>query len=386
MVNAKISNKLYLQLLIRMEISYMNDLNRYPALEINLENIRENAKTIIEKCKERNVSISGVIKGFNGINKIAEEFINAGCMHIASSRLEQLINLSIHQSNIETMLLRAPMKSEIPALIENVNISLNSEWETIMLLEKECAKQKVSHGVVLMLDVGDLREGFFNAKELFDLALHIENKLKHVKLKGIGTNLGCFGSIKPSTENLMKLNNLAEEINSSINRKLEIVSGGQTTSLPLLLKGEMPPLINNLRIGEAILLNRDMPDLWKFNIPGMNKDTFLLKAQIIEIKNKPSYPIGEQFIDGFGSKPNFIDKGIRKRALLAIGKQDFGSHKNLIPMASGVEIVGSSSDHLIVDLEMADKDYKLGDILDFGMYYGSLLYLCSSEWVSKAYI
>ena len=118
----------------------------------------------------------------------------------------------------------------------------------------------------------------------------------------------------------------------------------------------------------------------------MHKDTFVLKAQVVEIKHKPTHPIGEVFIDAFGNKPTYEDNGIRKRALLAVGKQDFGLQDNLIPQKQGVKIVGSSSDHLIIDIEDCDIEVKLGDILDFIMYYPPMMYLSGYSAIPKVLI
>lgn len=363
----------------------MSSTDKYPLLQINQNKIYENARIVVEKCKEKGISISGVIKGFNGLNCIVKEFVRAGCAQIASSRSEKLIELRKQGLKTTTMLIRLPMESEIDELVRYIDISLNSEWRTIELIEEACRKQKKQHGVVLMFDLGDLREGFFDPKELISQALYIENNLSYVKLMGIGTNLGCYGSVRPTSENLGRLSALAEEINVMIGRKLEIVSGGGTTSLPLLFQGKMPPGINNLRVGEGILLNRDLPDLWNTHIPGMHQDTFILKTQIIEIKDKPSYPIGEIYVDAFGNKPIYEDRGIRKRALLAVGKQDFVEHDKLIPSEEGIEVIGSSSDHLIVDIENSKRKLKVGDVIEFYMSYSPMLYLCSSEWVKKKY-
>lgn len=364
----------------------MNTTEKYPLLEINLTKIYENAKIIVEKCKEKGISVSGIIKGVNGMECVVKEFVRAGCTHIASSRLEQLVELKQKDFKITTMLIRLPMESEIEELVEYADISLNSEGQTIELIENACHKYKKQHGVVLMYDVGDLREGFVDTKELIDLALYIENNLKYVKLMGIGTNLSCYGSVKPTSENLQKVTELADTISGIIGRKLEIVSGGGTTSLPLLFNDEMPFGINNLRIGEAMLVNRDLPDLWGTKVLGMHEDAFILKAQIIEIKDKPTYPIGELYLDAFGNKPIYKDRGIRKKALLAVGKQDFMQDDRLIPCDQGVEIVGSSSDHLIVDIEDSKYEFKIGDVIQFHMYYSPMLYLCNSKWVKKKYI
>ena len=127
--------------------------------------------------------------------------------------------------------------------------------------------------------------------------------------------------------------------------------------------------IYNLRVGEGILLNRDLPDLWTVSVLNLHQQTFILKAQVIEIKDKPSYPIGESCIDAFGHLPVYTDRGIRKRAILAVGRQDFGMHDKLIPLLDGVEIIGSSSDHLIIDTENCKEKINVGDILEFDIYY-----------------
>ena len=237
-----------------------------------------------------------------------------------------------------------------------------------------------------MVDLGDLREGFFNKEELIDITLYIENNLEYVKLYGIGTNLSCYGSIKPSHENLSYLCEIAQDIEDKIGRKLDIISGGSTTSLPLLFDNKMPSKINNLRIGEALIIGRDLIDYWGYDLDKMHKDTMILKAEVIEIKEKPTYPIGEMFLDAFGNKPVYEDKGIRKRAILAVGKQDFVNDRDLVPSDENVEIVGSSSDHLIVDIQDSDTNFQVGDIMSFGMFYSNALYLTSSKYVNKHYI
>lgn len=359
---------------------------KYPLLEINLKKIYENAKNVIDLCSYRGINVSGVFKGCNGAYQVAKEFLSAGCKHIASSRIEQLMDLKLKGLDCETMLIRIPMPCEIEDIVKYVDISLVSEIKTLDLLEYFSHVHNKQHNVVLMYDLGDLREGFINRERFIDTALYVERKLSNVNLLGIGTNLGCYGSIKPTKENLGYLCELAEEIEEKISRKLDIISGGGTTTLPLIIDDEIPEKINNLRIGEGILLARDLEDLWGYDMSFMHLDTFTLKAQIVEIKTKPSYPIGEIFIDAFGNLPIYEDRGERKRAILAVGKQDFGSHDKLIPKEKGIDIVGSSSDHLIVDIEDYPKKLSVGDILEFHLYYPAMLYLSNSNYVNKVFI
>ena len=54
----------------------------------------------------------------------------------------------------------------------------------------------------------------------------------------------------------------------------------------------------------------------------MHADCFVLNAELIEVKTKPSYPIGLMGMDSFGNTPEIIDQGLMRRGILAIGKQD----------------------------------------------------------------
>lgn len=356
---------------------------KYPTLEINLKKVHENIKYMVGLCEAQGISVAGVVKGFNAMPEVVEQFASAGCSYIASSRMDQIIKLGGYGIGKPLMMIRIPMFSEIEELVKFASISLNSELETLDRIESECEVQGKKHKVILMLDLGDLREGVMDEEEFINLAAYVENKLKNIDLYGVGTNLGCYGSIKPTEENLGRLCQVAEIIESKINRKLEMISGGATSSLTLVIDGKMPKRVNNLRVGEGILLAQDLEEYWGYDMKHLHKDTFVLKAQVVEIKNKPTHPIGKIFIDAFGNTPTYADNGIRKRALLAVGKQDFGSHDKLIPQKQGVKIVGSSSDHLIIDIEDCAIETKLGDIMTFLMYYPPMMYLSGYSGITK---
>ncbi|RXG62966.1 alanine/ornithine racemase family PLP-dependent enzyme, partial [Candidatus Atribacteria bacterium 1244-E10-H5-B2] len=142
----------------------------------------------------------------------------------------------------------------------------------------------------------------------------------------------------------------------------------------------IPDKINQLRIGIGILLGQD--DVRLRNIAGTYQDTFILTAEVIEVKEKPSLPQGEIGRDAFGEVPVFQDLGIRKRAILAIGKQDI--HLNsLVPMKKEVKIVGASSDHLIIDINDFKEGVKVGDEVKFRLNYPALLYATTSKYINK---
>lgn len=355
---------------------------QYPVYEISASKIKSNAYKIYEMCKVNGIEPAGVVKGFSAIPEVAELFVEAGFKTLGDSRMKEIIKLREADIKGELMLIRIPMPCEIPELVRYADSSLNSEIDTIRLINQEAELQKKNHRIILMVDLGDLREGISKREEAIKAAKETE-ELDNVKLLGIGTNLGCYGSIKPSEKNLEELCELAEAIEKEIGRNLEIISGGASTSLSLLINGRIPKRINHLRIGEAIITAKDFPYVWGIEMPGIYRDPMILKAQVVEVKEKPSYPIGEIFVDAFGNRPAYTDRGIRKRAILAVGNKDVGDISKLKPRHDGIEIIGSSSDHLILDVEDYPWEINVGDILEFDTFYAAMLFLCSSNCVRK---
>lgn len=353
-------------------------MSEYPQLEVNLDKLENNIKQIKSRCDKLGIKLAGVIKGCNAIPEVAMEFERQGVMYIASSRLDQLKPLRSHGIKTPFLLIRIPMLSEVDEVIELCDCSLNSELVTIEALNKSAKDHGIIHNVILMKDLGDLREGFFKDEEIIDVAKRVE-EMSNVHLLGIGTNLGCYGAVSATEEKMKELVDCAEKIEACIGRRLEIISGGATTSLPRILDGNMPERINMLRVGEGILLARDLKDLWHYDQSYMYQDVFTLKCEVIEVKDKPTHPIGEIMFDAFGNKPTYVDRGIRKRALLAIGKVDYANIDDLIVLEDGIEVIGASSDHTIIDIEDSKRDIKVGDIIEFHLTYSTLVYLSNSK-------
>ncbi len=364
--------------------------SNYPVLEINLEGIYHNAKTVVNLCKAKGIKVTGVVKGTdsyeNSYLEIAGQMMQAGCSMIGDSRINTIKRMREQGFDGPVLLIRIPMPSELEAVVEFADASLNSELETIKQLDTLSRQQNKNHKVILMMDLGDLREGYIDDKELIKTALYIEKELKNITLYGIGTNLGCYGSIKPDTINLNRLVAIAKAIEQEIGRTLDIVSGGGTSTLPMIMDETIPEGINHLRVGEGIVNARDLQDIWGISLPMFRRDNYVIKAQIIEIKEKPTYPIGEIFVDAFGQKQTYIDRGIRKRALIALGKRDIGDIFSVCPCISGATVEGGSSDHLILDITDCKSTLKLGDIVTFEACYCAMIHSTYSSSVTKKYI
>jgi len=353
-------------------------MKKNPRLDIYLDKIRNNSENIKSLCSKHGIEVVGITKGCCAITEVGQAIIDGGINILGDSRIENLERLKKSELKVETMLIRIPMLSEVDRVLDWADISLNSEISVIKSLSQEALKRKIVHRIILIIDLGDLREGIM-PDDTLQMVGEIR-KLPGVKLIGIGANFCCISGVMPTRKNLTKLVKLTEEIENNFHINLEVISGGNTSVLKLVEDDLIPDKINQLRIGIGILLGQD--DVRLRNIAGTYQDTIILTAEVIEVKEKPSLPQGEIGRDAFGEIPVFQDLGIRKRAILAIGKQDI--HLNsLVPMKKEVKIVGASSDHLIIDITDFKEELKVGEEVKFRLNYPALLSATTSKYINK---
>lgn len=353
----------------------------YPRLVIDLKKVKNNLHKTIEMVKSSGCSLMIVTKGYCADMEIYKLLEESNIDYLADSRIQNL--KKYEGTKKERVLLRLPMMSEADEVVAHADLSLNSEIETIRKLNEAAVNQNKKHKILLMIDLGDLREGIFfkNDDEIYHAVEEIL-KLSNIELYGLGVNLTCYGAVIPKKENLSVLVETAAKIEKKFDIKLQMISGGNSSSVYLIGKKELPEGINNLRVGEAFLLGDETA--YSRMLEGFYDDAFTLEAEIIEFKEKQSVPIGETGVDAFGNKPVYEDLGVIKRAIIAVGRQDVDPD-NLHPIDSGISILGASSDHLILNLSNTDCDYKTGDIVKFKLSYSSLLRATTSTYVAKEY-
>ena len=362
-------------------------VRKYPQLEVDLSALRSNARQVITHCQQQGIRVCGVVKGVDGLPEVARTMRLCGAEELGTSRLEQVEKCRAAGVGGPWLLIRIPGLSELPDVVRLCETSLQSERVTLDALEEECVLQGKTHRVIVMADLGDLREGFWDKNEMVDVCVHVERELPHVELAGVGVNLTCYGSTKPTPEKMQALLDIAARIEKRIGRKLEIISGGATSSYTLVHWGTMPAGINHLRIGENILLGKDLQVNWGIqDMDYLRMDGFTLRAEVVEVREKPTYPIGEFAIDAFGRKPVYVDRGIRRRAILALGRADVGELESLIPREAGLTVIGGSSDHCIVDVEDCPRRLEVGDIVEFSLCYSHLLYATSRSDITIQFV
>jgi predicted amino acid racemase len=359
-----------------------------PTLEINLMKIQHNAKILKNLLSERNFSIIGINKVSQGDPLISKSLTQGGIEYIGDSRITNIIKMKENGVEAQFVLIRVPSHSEIPFIIEYADYSVNTELETIKLLANEAIKQEKIHKIILMIEMGDLREGIdpsnleFYVKEILSL--------KNIKLCGIGTNMKCFRGIIPTDENMEKLSHYAKDIEEKFDLDLRFVSGGNSANYKWFISNKNHGAINNLRIGEAIFLGRETIN---FNpIPKLYTDVFKLTAEIVELKTRTSNSQGEIVSNAFGEPVRDFqmsdnnEKGtvrtMRIQALLDLGRVDIAIN-GLIPMEN-IKILGGTSDYLVV--EVNGNNFHIGQKINFNLNYEALLRVMASPYITKKYI
>jgi ornithine racemase len=350
-----------------------------PRLEIRLDRIGHNAQTLVQRLNPLGITVCGVTKATMGSPEIARELLAAGVTSLGESRVENIENLRRAGITAPITLIRSPMISQSDRIVASADLSLNSELDVISQLSESAVRQRTVHGIVLMVELGDLREGIMPG-DLHDTVLKALG-FTGIVLRGIGTNLACQNGVIPDVSNMDELSTLATSIEATFGLNLDIVSGGNSANLQWALEpGVDVGRINHLRLGESILLGRDPVN--RSLLDGLHANAISIVGEVIESKLKPSQPKGDRGQTAFG--PGTQRRGAQDsthRVIVALGRQDLDVDGIVPP--DGFEILGGSSDHVVLESTLAEP--KLGSELRFTPNYSALMRSMSSPFVAREY-
>ena len=346
-----------------------------PRVEVDLGAVEHNAATLVAALGRRGIGVTGVTKSVLGSPRVAAALLHAGVTGLGDSSIGNIERMRRAGITAPMTLIRSPMRSEVERVVASAEVSLNSEIEVIERLSAAAVTSHRTHGIVVMVELGDLREGVMPG----ELAGVVRRTLTlpNLSLRGIGTNLACQSGASPGEGNMAELSALATTIEATFGITLDVVSGGNSANLDWALGATDTRRIDDLRLGEAIVLG--VEPLHRRPLDGLRTDAFTLVAEVIESKVKPSVPRGELAQSAFGAVTPPRDRGPVRRTIVAIGRQDVAPDGLRAP--PGVEILGASSDHLVV-LDEGDR-YPVGAEVEFGLDYGALVRAMTSPFVAK---
>lgn len=353
-------------------------------LKLYKDKLAHNYQFLDNMFQQEGIQWGVVSKLLCGTQSYLEELVKLGTREIHDSRISNLKKIKAINPEVQTVYIKPPAQKQIPRVIEYADVSFNTELSTIKALSAEAVKQNKEHKVLIMIELGDLREGVMG-DELMDFYGEVF-KLPNISIVGLGTNLNCLHGVMPSPDKLVQLGLYIQLIEAKFNKKIPWVSGGTSVTLPLLFKKQLPAAINHFRIGETLYFGNNL--VTDETVPGMKSDIFELHAQIIELTEKPKVPIGELAENPSGEMFEVNEEDLGKtsyRAILDLGLLDM-SPDFLIPQDENVSISGASSDMLVVDLGDNNADYKVGDMMCFGLKYMGALGLLNSNYIDKVVV
>jgi predicted amino acid racemase len=350
-------------------------------ITLDTKRLKSNFQFLNELFKKHDIQWTIVSKLLSGNKSYLEEVLKLGVDHICDSRISNLKMIKSLAPDVETMYIKPPPKRSIGNVVKYADISMNTEIETIQMLSEEARKQDKIHKIIIMIELGELREGVMR-EDFVDFYGKVF-QMKNIEVVGIGTNLSCLYGVLPNHDKLIQLSLYEQLIEAKFDKHIPYVSGGSSVTIPLIFQNLLPRGINHFRVGETLFLGTDVYN--NTTLKGMKSDVFKLYAEIIELIEKPLVPQGEFGTNVEGESFDFDEKLIGKtthRAIIDIGLLDV-EEKHIEPVDKNISFVGASSDMLVIDLGASRKKYKVGDLLEFRMDYMGALRVINSKYIEK---
>ncbi len=350
-------------------------------LTLYRKKLRHNYKYLEKLFVKNDIEWGIVTKLLCGNKLYLQELVNLGVKEMHDTRISNIRTIKSLDPDIQTVYIKPPARRIIPSLIKYADVSFNTDYSTIKMLSKEAGRQGKQHKVIIMVEMGDLREGVMG-DQLMDFYEKVF-RLPNIEIIGLGTNLNCLNGIMPNQDKLIQLCLYKQLIELKFNKEIPWITGGTSVTLSLLLKKQIPTGVNHFRVGEALFFGNDLFTGMPFH--GMETDVFKLSTEIIELYEKPMVPSGEQIENVAGHVPEYNPADFGKssfRAILDVGLLDINP-TFLIPDDDSVLIIEASSDMLVVDLGQNPKNYKTGDVITFHLRYMGALGLMNSNYIEK---
>ena len=350
-------------------------------LVLHRERLQNNYQHLDRLFRAHDITWGIVSKLFCGTEIYLQELIKLGTREILDSRISNLEKIKTLDESVTTVYIKPPAQDLIEKIIAHADVSFNTEYETIRLLSEEAGRQGKMHRIIIMIEMGDLREGVMR-EDLVDFYQKIF-ELPNIQVIGLGTNLNCLSGVMPSDDKLIQLSLYKQIIELKFKRTIPWISAGTSVTLPMLLRQQLPAGTNHFRIGETLYFGNNLVE--ENTIEGMVEDVLELHAQIIEVNEKPLIPSGELAANPSGDVFEVDAEAYGKttnRAIIDIGLLDINPDY-ISPKADDVEVVGASSDMIILDLKDNPRNLKAGDAVTFRLKYMGALSLLNSDYIEK---
>ncbi len=350
-------------------------------ITISSKKLRHNFNFLKTFFEKHQIEWGIVSKLFCGNEIYLKELIDMGATELLDSRISNLRKIKKINPDVTTVYIKPPPRKSLRSVIKYADVSFNSDLETLRLISKEAGRQEKVHRVIIMIEMGDLREGVLgeNLVSFYESIFELPN----IDVIGFGTNFNCLYGVMPSNDKMVQLSLYKQIIELKFNRQIRWITGGSSVVIPMIQKKQLPKGINHFRVGETLFFGNNL--VTGKTIKGMKDDVITFYAEIIELLEKPVVPEGQLAENPSGEmfEVNPEDYGKTSwRALLDVGLLDI-SPDYLIPADKSIEIAGASSDIVVIDLGRNPRKYKVGDFVKFKLKYMGALGLFNSDYITK---
>lgn len=362
-------------------------------LVIHTKEIKNNIKKLSSYLKTHNIEWSLITKVFSGdigfLNNILTDDVIKNINSVGDSRLTSLKNLKKVNPEMRTIYIKPPAAIYADDIVKYADISLNTSYITIEALNKAATKQNKVHRIIIMIEMGELREGV-NRDDIINFYQKVFN-LSNIEVIGIGSNLGCMYGVEPTYDKLLQLSLYKELIAAKFNEDLKFVSGGSSITLPLIEKNFVPEGVNHFRIGEAVFFGTSPLENKQFE--DLSTNTFEFHANIIELEEKGIVPDGTISEANVGHTAEYNENdisGLSYKAILDVGMLDV-DRNDIESKDDEIKFVGTTSDMTVIDIgnnktKDGKKKFSVGNTICFNPNYMAVARLLNSKFVDKKFI
>lgn len=350
-------------------------------ITLNKQKLQHNYNELNNLFKENNIEWAAVVKLLCGNELFIKQVLDLGIKEVCDSRISNLKTVKAIRPEVQTVYIKPPAKENVREILECADVTFNTEYETIKLLSDTAVEMGITHKILIMIELGELREGVMR-EEFIDFYKKVFN-LPNIKVTGIGANLTCMYGVLPNEDKLLHLCLYKQLVEAKFNQTIPYISGGASVTIPLIYNKMLPSDVNHFRVGDSLFLGSNVIENNTF--PHLNGDVFKLYAQIIELNEKPYIPSGQLGYNMTGEKKDFENSQagrIGHRAIVDIGLLDI-EDTHLKPVNRNQEIIGASSDMMVIDLKENRENLQVGDFIEFEMDYMGVLRIMNSDYIEK---
>ena len=268
--------------------------------------------------------------------------------------------------------------------------------ETFRALDAAAPAAALHHEALLMVDIGDMREGIpqDEAPALLRAVAAASQRAARgpgAHVAGIGVNLGCLYGTCPDEENMARLETLAARAGDLLGHALHRVSLGGTIFWNWFARRHghgphLPPgCIMEFRMGDPLLLGWDMYRDQALLGGDFRQDIFRLTATVLEVTERDIRPPRQSVHNGRGLPADCPVLGKRLRALVDCGSLHTDVQGLTLP-GTDWRITDFSGNYAVLDVSACPQAPVTGDHVRFIPSYWAVARTCRMPHIRKTIV